>query len=440
MKPRKLGERIVTKAEPQRGAWIIVALLFFFMLINFVDKAVIGLAGVPIMKELALTPKEFGLVNSSFFFLFSASAVITGFIVNRVQSRWALLVMALIWALAQFPMVGTIGLGTLIASRVVLGAGEGPAYPVALHATYKWFPNELRTLPTAIIAQGAAIGVVVAVPLLDWIIEEFSWHWAFGVLGVAGLAWVVAWYFLGREGNIVTTVARDSGLAIERVPYSRLLLNGTVLSGFAAGFGAYWGLSLLIGWFTPYLIKGLGYTQKEASWITVLPWAASPFIVIFAGWFSQRLLARGVGTRLARGIFGGGSVALGGICLILMRYMPGDTLKIAMMVAGIAVPSVIYIMGHAIVSEITPVRQRGAMLAINNAIATSAGLIGPYVMGSVVQAAGLSPAEGYGRGFFICGLAMLAGGLIGMVFLRPESEITRFAAWPAAKQVAVPGD
>jgi MFS family permease len=38
-------------------------------------------------------------------------------------------------------MLGTIGLGTLIACRIILGAGEGPAYPVALHATYKWFPD-----------------------------------------------------------------------------------------------------------------------------------------------------------------------------------------------------------------------------------------------------------------------------------------------------------
>lgn len=424
----------MTRDAPQKGAWVIVTLLFFFMLINFVDKAVIGLAGVPIMKELGLTPKEFGLVNSSFFFLFSISAVVTGFIVNRIQSRWALLIMALIWALAQFPMVGAVGLGTLMASRIVLGAGEGPAYPVALHATYKWFPNELRTLPTAVIAQGAAIGVVIAVPLLDWIIESFSWHWAFGVLGVVGLVWVAAWYFLGREGSIVVTVARDSGRTIDRVPYGKLLLNGTVLSGFAAGFGAYWGLSLLVGWFTPYLIRGLGYSQREASWITVLPWAAGPFVVVFAGWFSQHLLARGTSTRMARGVFGGGAVALGGVCLILMRYMPGDTLKIAMMIAGIAIPSVIYVVGHAIVSEITPVPQRGAMLAINNAVATSAGLIGPYVMGSVVQAAGLSPADGYGRGFFICGLVALGGGLIGMFFLRPENEIVRLIspATPAA--------
>jgi ACS family D-galactonate transporter-like MFS transporter len=417
----------MAKPESQKGGWIIVALLFLFMLINFVDKAIIGLAGVPIMKELGLTPKQFGLVNSSFFFLFSLSAIVTGFIVNHIQARWALLVMALIWALTQFPMAGTVGLGSLIACRIALGAGEGPAYPVALHATYKWFPNELRTLPTAVIAQGAAIGVVIAIPVFDYVIEEYSWHLAFGLLGVIGLAWVAAWMIFGREGGIAVTVARDSGVALERVPYRKLLLNGTVLSGFATGFGAYWGLSLLVGWFTPYLIKGLGYSQKDASWITTLPWAASPFIVITAGWFSQRLLARGVSTRVARGLFGGGAVALGGVCLILLRYMPGDTLKIAMMIAGIAVPSVIYVMGHAIVSEITPVSQRSAMLAINNAVATSAGLIGPYVMGSVVQTAGASPAEGYGRGFFICGLVALGCGLTGMIFLRPEREAARLA-------------
>ena len=265
----------MTKASPQQGGWIIVALLFFFMLINFVDKAIIGLAGVPIMKELGLTPKEFGLVNSSFFFLFSISAIVTGFIVNHIQTRWALLVMGLIWALTQFPMLGTVGLTTLIACRVALGAGEGPAYPVALHATYKWFPNELRTLPTAVISQGAAIGVVIAIPLLDYIIEEFSWHWAFGLLGGVGLVWVIAWSVLGKEGGIVTTVTPKTQ-QLELVPYGRLLLNGTVLSGFAAGFGAYWGLSLLVGWFTPFLINGLGYTQKDASWITTLPSGGEP--------------------------------------------------------------------------------------------------------------------------------------------------------------------
>jgi len=418
----------------QKGGWAIVVLLFFFMLTNFADKAVIGLAGVPIMKELNLTPKEFGLVNSSFFFLFSLSAIATGFIVNHVQSRWALLAMGIIWSLTQFPMVGTVSLATLIVFRIVLGAGEGPAYPVALHALYKWFPNELRTLPTAVFAQGASIGVVLAIPILNYVIERFSWHWAFGLLGIAGLVWVVAWILWGREGSIAAEIVDDSGRLVERVPYTRLLLNGTILSGFAAGFGAYWGLSLLVGWFTPYLITGLGYSQTDASWITTLPWMAYPFIIISIGWLSQYLLARGVSTRLARGVLGGGGVAFGGMCLALMASMPGDRLKIAMMILGIAVPGVIYTLGHAIVSEITPPPQRGAMLAIHNAVITSAGLIGPYVMGSVVQTAGASPAEGYHRGFLICGVVAMTGGVAGMIFMRPQSEIARFAATPRLKQ------
>ena len=104
-----------------------------------------------------------------------------------------------------------------------------------------------------------------------------------------------------------------------------------------------------------------------------------------------------------------------------------------MMILGIAVPGVIYTLGHAVVSEITPVPQRGAMLAIHNAVITSAGLIGPYVMGSVVQSAGASP-EGFHRGFLICGVVAVAGGVAGMIFMRPQSEIARFAATPRPKQ------
>src|SRR5208283_2744619 len=108
---------------------------------------------------------------------------------NRVQAKRTLLVMAIVWSLVQFPMLGTVSLEMLIACRIVLGAGEGPAAPIATHAMYKWFPDRLRALPTAIIAQGAAFGVIVAGPLLTLIIKHYSWHWAFGALGIAGLMW-----------------------------------------------------------------------------------------------------------------------------------------------------------------------------------------------------------------------------------------------------------
>lgn len=107
-------------ASDRKAAWLVVALLSLFQLINFADKAVIGIAAVPIMRDLELSPREFGLIGSSFFLLFAFSAVATGFLVNRVQTRWVLAAMVLIWALTQFPMIGPVGFGTLVACRVTL--------------------------------------------------------------------------------------------------------------------------------------------------------------------------------------------------------------------------------------------------------------------------------------------------------------------------------
>ena len=186
-----------------KGAWKITFLLFLFMLVNFADKIVVGLAGVPIMTDLKLEPEQFGLLGSSFFLLFSISAIVVGFVVNRVATRWVLLVLAVIWSLAQFPMLGSVGLTTFLICRIILGAGEGPAAAVAAHAIYKWFPDEKRTMPTAILSQGAAFGVIVAVPALNWVIVNYSWHHAFGALGLIGLLWAVAWLMLGKEGPLV---------------------------------------------------------------------------------------------------------------------------------------------------------------------------------------------------------------------------------------------
>ncbi|HUB95815.1 MAG TPA: MFS transporter, partial [Stellaceae bacterium] len=177
--------------------WTIAILLALFMYINFADKAVIGLAAVPMMRDLGLSPAQWGVVGSSFFGLFSISALVVGACVDRIPTKWALVAMGLLWAVTQLPMIWTVSLPALIACRVMLGAGEGPAYPVAIHAVYKWFPDDRRTLPTSIIAIGAAVGVFTIAPVLVFLIQMFDWHWAFGFLGLLGLAWVAAWIVWG---------------------------------------------------------------------------------------------------------------------------------------------------------------------------------------------------------------------------------------------------
>lgn len=407
-------------SEAAAGGWVVVGLLFVFMLINFADKAVIAISAVPIMTDLHLSPRQFGLLGSSFFLLFSLSAVVTGFIVNRVETRWALLAMGFVWALTQFPMLGAVGFATIMASRIALGAGEGPANPVAVHSVFKWFSNEARTLPTAILTQGAGVGIIVALPVLNWIIVRYSWHWAFGALGIASLAWSAAWFAFGREGPLNAPAATaEATLPSRRQRYRELLFNPTILACWAASFGAQWALSLALSWQGAFLIKGLGFTQGSIGLLGALPAFASVVLVIAAGWLSQRLLARGVSSRWARGVLGGAAVTIGGIGMALMPLVSGAGAKIALTTLGVALPSVIYVIGQAVVGEIVPVVQRGALLAIGTAVSTSAGLIAPYVMGSIIETAA-TPLAGFDTGFMICGIVMLLCGLTGVALIRPN--------------------
>ncbi len=421
----------MTAQPAPKGAWKITFLLFLFMLVNFADKIVVGLAGVPIMTELKLQPEQFGLLGSSFFFLYSIAAIVVGFIVNRVATRWVLLVLAAVWALAQFPMVGTIGFSTLLICRIVLGAGEGPAGAVAVHAVYKWFPDEKRTLPTAILTQGSAFGVVFAVPALNWVIVHYSWHYAFGALGVVGLMWVVAWLILGKEGPLVQTVAMAA--AEPRIPYFQLLTSRTFIGCCAATFGAYWAVSLGLTWFTPFIVKGLGFSQRDAGWISIMPWAFGATVVLLTGWISQVLMARGVTTRVARGVLGAVPLIVGGLILAAIPYVGVGGLMIALLVIGPGLSGSIYVVCAPMLGEFTPVSQRGAVIAIYGAIYTLAGIIAPSVMGSVIQRAAV-PLDGYLTGFTINAVILVVSGLLGLLLLWPNTERGRLMAQgPQAK-------
>ena len=414
----------MTTQPTPKGAWKITFLLFLFMLVNFADKIVVGLAGVPIMTELKLEPEQFGLLGSSFFFLFSISAIVVGFIVNRVATRWVLLALAVVWALAQFPMVGTVGFTTLLICRIILGAGEGPAFSVAAHAIYKWFPDEKRTLPTAILSQGSAFGVILAVPALNWIIVNHSWHYAFGALGVVGLMWVVAWFVLGKEGPLVQTAAMAA--AEPRIPYFQLLTSRTFI-GCCRGdlrrlLGAVAGADLVHARSSS---RGSASRSSRPGWISILPWVfgatdRAADRLDFAGDDGARLHHP---RRARRARFGAAD---------RRRTDPRDAapcrrrggLLIALLVVGSGLCGSIYVVCPPMLGEFTPVSQRGAVIAIYGAIYTLAGIMAPSVMGGVIQHAAVL-LDGYMTGFTINAVVLVASGLLGLLLLWPNTERAR---------------
>jgi MFS family permease len=107
-----------------------------------------------------------------------------------------------------------------------------------------------------------------------------------------------------------------------------------------------------------------------------------------------------------------------------MPYVQGAGLQIALLVLGSGLSGAIYVVCPPMIGEFTPVSQRGAVIAIYGAIFTLAGILAPFVMGSVIQNAAV-PHDGYMTGFTINAVILIVSGLLGLLLLWPNTERAR---------------
>jgi len=178
-------------------------------------------------------PYQFRLLGS---FLFPAccsiSAIIAfGFHRKRVATRWCCWHGCGLGAGRQFPMSGTVFSPRSYLAGSSSVAGEGPAFAVA--RTVYNVSRQKRTLPTAILSQGSAFGVL-AVPA-ELLIVTHSCIMLSARSGNLRLMWVVAWRFMAR-GTLIQTVAMAA--ADPQIPYFHLLTSRTASAAAPPPFGA----------------------------------------------------------------------------------------------------------------------------------------------------------------------------------------------------------
>jgi MFS family permease len=90
------------------------------------------------------------------------------------------------------------GLVSLFLLRLLLGFGEGSAFPTATRALASW------TAPRRGFAQGithafARFGNAMTPPLIALLIIAMSWRAAFIITGLVSFIWVVIWFWYFRD-------------------------------------------------------------------------------------------------------------------------------------------------------------------------------------------------------------------------------------------------
>lgn len=424
-----MNKRMNKTYQPGK-AWGITSMLCGLQAVNFVDKVVVGLVAVPMMKELGLTPVQFGIVAGSVFWLFSVGGILGGVLANRVPSRLVLLGMAVVWSLAQIPIALSSSLLVLVIARAVLGFGEGPSAPVALHAAFKWFPNDKRNLPGALINAGSSLGIVLAGLSIPFITAHWGWRTNFWVLAGAGLLWALVWRLFGAEGNLdANAPASDKPANTDKVSYLRLLTDPTVVGAFIMHFVAYWMVAVALAWLPAYLHTGLGFGPQQTGIVFSLTVLLGVPISFAVSGFSQWRLTRGSTSRRGRVLVACLALIVSGALFISLKFLAYSAVQeviVITLASGIAVAT--FTLAPALISEVTPASQRSAVLAVDFAVfGSAAGVFAPIVMGWLIEHSSAGTLASYHQGYALSGLLMALGGVFCLLFMNPERSRRKFA-------------
>lgn len=412
---------------------LVVALLMTVVIISVLDKTIFAFAGPQIIDELKLTPAQFGFISSAFFFLYSISGVLVGFLANRMPSRWILSGMALVWMTAQLLAALSTSFFTLLASRILLGAGCGPGTAVTQHACFKWYTSRERVLPAALIQVAIMLGAIAGAVALPKLIEQYGWRTGYVLLAGVGLVWLLLWQRYGREGQHDDT--RDTqGDLLPTLPYKRLLLNRTFVCITLVAFCSYLPNALLYSWLPTYLQRGLGMTPMQSGYLVLTTTLGVIFINLLVSSLAQRAMKRGASLRKAMVVPPLLACLVAAVTYILMGFTSTSlTVTLGFFLLGSILLNLLSAFGFSIVAHIAPARQRGSMLAIHIALLTTAGMLAPVLVGQAIGWQNGDLVTGFELAIGLFGIALLVFSLLGLVLIDPErSRRELLASTPSA--------
>ncbi|MGE7762149.1 MFS transporter [Peribacillus sp. NPDC097895] len=403
--------------------WIVLAFLSVLYLINFTDKAIIGYAAIPIMEDLDLNYSQWGIVGSSFFWFFSIMSIIGAALSDRIGTGKMLAFMAIGLTIVQFGALTIYGLPMLILSRVLLGAIEGPFHATAISHISKHFVPEQRGLAISIMNTGSMIAKFM-VPLLIYMIGIYGWRMVLVSLGVLSMVWAVLWLFTLKGENGRNIVKSESTLVSEKVKWSEiypLFLSSTFIFTCLALFMAYWILTWSFIWMPTYLVKIVHLTQTQMGYAVMFIGLGSALGGMLISFISDLLLKKTKNLRQSRVLVAGPSLILASVCFYSTTFVQSTIGAIIALFLGMAFVNGMFPLAPQIVNHLLPER-RGLMSGVLLGIANLSGIIGPAVIGFVVQSAGDNIRIGFNYSVLLTATLLLIASLIFCIFTKPDSH------------------
>jgi len=260
--------------DPARRAWIVLAILCFVYVLNFLDRQLLSILAKPIQDDLGVTDGQLGRITGLYFALFYCIISIpVGWLADRTNRVRVLSLACALWSAATVACGLASSYPRLVAARMSVGVGEAGGVPPSYAIISDYFPPGKRGTALGLYNLGPPIGQALGVAFGASIAAAYSWRRAFIVLGAVGVATAMVVFLVVREpirGGLdaapisagqSTTTARESLWTTCRLYFSRPILLLVSLAAGATQFVTY----ASINFTTLFLMREKGMTLNQIA-------------------------------------------------------------------------------------------------------------------------------------------------------------------------------
>lgn len=295
--------------------WWVIGLIGLATVINYIDRQALGVLWPDIANDLY--PDEtsdgrkeiYAWITGTFIFFYALGQAIFGKIFDWIGTRIGFAISIGVWSIATALHAFASGAWSFAIFRSILGVAEAGNWPGAAKANAEWFPTHERAFAQGLFNSGAAIGGIVAIPMIAFLTVVFSWKMIFVAIGLVGLLWLIPWFLIVKappkyhpnisvaERNYILSgqdVSQDSTDDDEYNPTTSKLMThkeswGVILAS-AAIDPIWW---LFIVWIPIYLNGVYGMDVKTIGIYGWVPYVGAMLGAWFGGLLAQNRIKSG---------------------------------------------------------------------------------------------------------------------------------------------------
>lgn len=254
-----------------RSKIAVVFLLGFFL--DLINMFIASVAFPAMARAFNTTPSALAWVSNGYIAGLTLVIPFSSILTRRVGPKRVILLSLLLFSAASVAAGLSSSLESLIAWRVVQGAGGGLLIPVGQALTWQQFkPHERARLSSAVMLV-ALLAPACSPAVGGMLVQAFSWRWIFfATLPVAIVTFALACTWLKTEPSPINTT-RTVNLSLLTDPLLRLsMLIYVCVPGIFIGVN----------------VTGMYYLQSEANMtpaatgMLMLPWSVASFLAITA--------------------------------------------------------------------------------------------------------------------------------------------------------------